>query len=384
MLLACLAAVLIGMANARGHFFVPALGSVILNLAMISSVLFLAPRLGHKLEEQIRGLAIGVVVAGLAQAFFQLPSLQREGYRYQWVSPWRDPTVREVVRKMLPGSIGVAAFQINVLIIGFCSFWFDPTIVATFNYSVRLMELPQGMFGISLATYLLPALSGLASEKKFPEFREMLQQGLSYVAFTNLLAAAIALALAQPIVRLIFEHGKFGPDATHRAALALACLAPGLLMFSMVSILARAFYALNDIQTPMRISVFCLALNLVFALALVRSYREAGLGVANTASAVFNVGLLFYAMRRKLSRLGMSRLLQTLLALLGGAALAGGTAWWLSQLWEHSVGHATLALKLGAVFVPGAIAGLIYWLVALWARVPAASEITAFVKGRII
>jgi putative peptidoglycan lipid II flippase len=224
----------------------------------------------------------------------------------------------------------------------------------------------------------------LASEKKFPEFREMLQQGLSYVAFTNLLAAAIALALAQPIVRLIFEHGKFGPDATHRAALALACLAPGLLMFSMVSILARAFYALNDIQTPMRISVFCLALNLVFALALVRSYREAGLGVANTASAVFNVGLLFYAMRRKLSRLGMSRLLQTLLALLGGAALAGGTAWWLSQLWEHSVGHATLALKLGAVFVPGAIAGLIYWLVALWARVPAASEITAFVKGRII
>src|SRR5436190_17611929 len=263
--LVCLAAVLIGMANARGHFFVPALGAAILNVVMIASVLLLAPLMGRTLDRQIRGLAIGVVLAGLAQAFFQLPSLQREGYGYQWVSPWRDPTVRQVVRKMLPGSIGVAAFQINVLVISFASFWFENTIVATFNYAVRLMEFPQGMFGISLATYLLPTLSSLAAEKKFPEFRQTLSQGLSYLAFANLAAAAIALTLAEPIVRLIFERGMFGPDATHRVALALACLAPGLLMFSMNNILARAFFALNDIKTPMKISVFCLFLNLGFA-----------------------------------------------------------------------------------------------------------------------
>src|SRR6516225_9113340 len=93
MLLVCLAAVLIGMANARGHFFVPALGAVVLNVVMIGSVLFLAPFMGRTLPEQIFGLAIGVVVAGLVQALFQLPSLSREGYRYEWVSPWGDPTV---------------------------------------------------------------------------------------------------------------------------------------------------------------------------------------------------------------------------------------------------------------------------------------------------
>src|SRR5712671_4697708 len=282
MLLACLAAVLIGMANARGHFFVPALGSVVLNLIMIASVLFLAPLLGQTLEKQIIGLGYGVVLAGMAQALFQLPSLRREGFRYAWVSPWHDPTVREVVRKMLPASIGVAAFQINVLVTQSFSFWFDKSIVSTFNYSVRLMELPQGMFGISLATYLLPTLSSLAAERKFPEFRRTLGQGLSYLAFANLIAAAIALALAEPIVRLIFESGKFTPDATHRAALALACLAPGLLMFSMSNILARAFYALKDIQTPVKISICCLVLNLGFALWLVHPYREAGLAVANT------------------------------------------------------------------------------------------------------
>jgi len=93
----------------RGHFFVPALGAVLLNVIMIGSVLFIAPLMGTTLKEKIIGLGIGVVLAGLAQAFFQLPSLRHEGYRYQWVSPWKDPTVREVVAKMLPGSIGVAA-----------------------------------------------------------------------------------------------------------------------------------------------------------------------------------------------------------------------------------------------------------------------------------
>ena len=307
LMLVCVAAVLIGMANARGHFFVPALGAVVLNVIMIASVL-LAPHLGDRKEQQIFGLALGVVAAGLAQALFQLPSLRQEGYRYKWVAPWRDPTVREVGRKMLPGSIGVAAFQINVLLTQCFSFWFDPTIVSTFNYSVRLMELPQGMFGISLATYLLPTLSGLAAEKKYPEFRATLRQGLGYLSFANLIAAAIALALAEPIVRLLFERGEFTAAATIRVARALACLAPGLLLFSTTNILARAFYALNDIKTPMKVSIFCLGLNVAFALWLVQPYREAGLGVGNSLSAAFNVALLFYTLRKKLSRLEMAGL----------------------------------------------------------------------------
>ena len=314
MVLVCLAAVLIGIANARGHFFVPALGAVMLNVIMIASVLLLAPRLGGNLDRQIFGLAIGVVLAGLAQALFQVPSLRREGFHYRWISPWRDPTVREVVRKMIPGSIGVAAFQINVLTTQSFSFWFDPSIVSTFNYSVRLMELPQGIFGISLATYLLPTLAGLAAEIKLPEFRQTLSQGLNYLSFANLLAAAIALSLAVPIVRLLFQHGKFGPEATVRVASALACLAPGLLMFSMNNILARAFYALGDIKTPMKISVFCLFLNLAFAIWLVRGYRVSGLAVANTLSAGFNLALPRRMLcDEKLSRLGLTSLRQTLI-----------------------------------------------------------------------
>lgn len=383
MLLVCVAAVLIGMANSRGHFFVPALGAVVLNVIMIASVVLLAPRMGSTLDQQIRGLAIGVVFAGLAQALFQIPSLHREGYRYAWVSPWRDPTVRDVVRKMIPGSIGVAAFQINVLATQAFSFWFEPTIVATFNYSVRLMELPQGLFGISLATYLLPTLSGLAAEKKFPEFRQTLNQGLSYLAFLNLFAAAMSLSLAEPIVRLVFERGLFSPQATVRVGLALACLAPGLLFFSMNNILARAFYAVNDIKTPMKISVLCLFLNLLFAFWLVQGFREAGLAVANTLSASLNMGLLVYALRRKLGRLEWAGFNQTLLVLVPAAAFAAVIAWLAASFLRREYGSATLGIKIATVFIPATLAGIVYWLIAAWAKVPAAKDLLQLLAAKL-
>jgi len=247
---------------------------------------------------------------------------------------------------------------------------------------VRLMELPQGIFGISLATYLLPTLSGLAAEKKYDDFRFSVRQGLSYLAFVNLMAAALAFGLSVPIVRLLFEGGQFSPDATLRVARALDCLAPGLLMFSAVNILARTFYALNDTQTPMRIGVVCLGLNLLFALWLIRPYREAGLSIANTMSATFNVWLLLHALKRKLSRLELHRLQQPLLHMAAAAALAGQLAWLLAEIWEHWIGHRGLPQKLGAVFVPMAIAGGVYWGATLWLKVAAAHEILALVQRR--
>ena len=381
-LLVCLAAALIGMANARNQFFIPALGASALNVVMIASVWFLAPQLGKTLDRQIFALAIGVVVAGVAQAAFQLPGLYREGFRFQWVSPWRDATVREVVQKMAPASIGVAAFQINLLVTQTFSFWFEKDIVSIFYFATRLMEFPQGMFGISLATYLLPTLSGLASKKEYGEFRSTLKQGLGYLAFVNLLAGSMAFGLATPIVRLIFEHGKFGPDATVRVAGVLMALAPGLFFFSAVNILARAFYALQDIKTPMKISLFCLGINLVFALILVQRFREIGLGTANTISAVFNASLLLFALRKKLSKLEMADLNKHMAMLLGSAVGSGLVAWQVYRWFDGHFGHATFRMKLAAVFVPMAIGCGICFGLALALRVPYVHDIFAMLPAR--
>ncbi len=382
LMLVCLAALCIGMLNARGHFFVPAMGATMLNVVMIASVLLLAPRFGETLETQIFALGVGVLVAGLAQLAFQLPALYREGFRWRWISPWRDPTVREVARRMAPGIVGVAAFQLNVTVIMLFAYWVDRHIVASFDYAVRLMEFPQGIIGVSLATYLLPTLSGLAAEKKYPEFRAALQQGLGYMAFANLLASVLLVALAEPIIRLLFQGGKFDLASTQRASLALACLAPGLVAFSAVNLLSRAFYALGDTQTPMRISLFCLALNLLLSLWWVAPLRQAGLGLANTATSALNAWLLTRALRRKLKTLDLSELRRRLFGLVPAALLAGGLAWGGFRWWAGHWGHDTVLLRLGEVFGPALAAALLYWGLALWLRVPEAWELLNLLKRR--
>ncbi len=383
MLLVCVAAAGMGMLNARGHFFIPALGAALLNVVMIASVVFLAPRLGETRETQVFALALGVLFAGAAQAVFQWPTLHRDGYRYAWVTPWRDATAREVVRKMLPASIGVAAFQINVLCTQGLAFGLNAPIVAAFQYAVRLMEFPQGVFGASLSTYLLPTLSGLAAEKKYPEFRSTLRQGMNYVMFVNLLAAALLVALAEPIVRLLFQRGQFDASSTRSVSAALLCLAPGLVAFSLVNMLARAFYAVGDTQTPMRISIVCLAINLVFAWYLLGPFHAAGLALANTATSLLNMALLFYALRRKLGKLELTEWKRSVPGLVGGAVLAGMIAWVAWNRWEYYLGHANLWLKLGAVFVPMGVAALLYAGVTDWLGVGSTKEILALVRAKL-
>jgi putative peptidoglycan lipid II flippase len=198
-----------------------------------------------------------------------------------------------------------------------------------------------------------------------------------------LIASALLVVLAEPIIRLLFERGKFGPMATHEAAFALECLAPGLVAFSTINILARAFYALGDTNTPMKISIFCLVLNLILAAALVFPLRQGGLGIANAVTSLFNVSLLLFALRKKMGKLEMESVRQHFLLLFSIAILAGIIAFGGWQFWEKYFGHATLELKIGAVFAPAAIAGMAYWLVALVFKVPAAGEILEFAFARL-
>jgi putative peptidoglycan lipid II flippase len=385
MLLVCLTAVFMGMLNARGHFFIPSLCAATLNLVMIASVLWLAPRFGTGLHEQIYALAIGVLVAGIAQAAFQLPTLFREGFRFEWITPRDNEVVRTVARRMIPGTLGVASYQINVLITQGIAFWVDASIVASFNYGVRLMELPQGLFGVSLATFLLPALSGLAAEKNLPKFRSTLEQGLGHMAWVNLLASVLLIVLAEPMVRLLFERGAFGPGSTTRVAFALACLSPGLVLFSAINIAARAFYALGDTRTPMQISVVCLVLNIVFTVALLflfaPGYKQGALGVANSLSACVNVVLLLYALRRKIGRLEFGILWSSLPSLLMAALGAGVLAWLSLDLWEQHLGHATLWRKIGEVFGPASVAAGGYMILTWLLKVPSIREIIALLRN---
>lgn len=383
LLLVCFAAICMGMLNARGHFFIPALGAAMLNVVMIASVFWVAPRMGVELPEQIFGLAIGVLIAGVAQAAFQLPLLRREGFRYRWVTPWRNETVRRVVKEMVPGMVGVAAFQFNVLFANAFAFAIGNGIVSSFTFAVRLMELPQGVFGLSLATYLLPTLSGLAAEKKFPEFRATLRDATGYLLFINLLAALFLFILAEPMVRLLFERGRFTDESTPQVAAALMALAPGLIAFSLVNIFARSFYALGDVRTPMKISVFCLLLNVILMVPLIWFFQQTGMGAANTISGFCNLALLAFALRKKLKQLEMTSLRRQLPALGVAGIVAGLLTWIAKELWENQFGHELLWQRLGEVFVPMSIGVIAYFAVASAFQIPFARDFLQLVGKRL-
>jgi putative peptidoglycan lipid II flippase len=382
MLLACIGAIFIGILNSRGHFFIPALGAAVLNVVMIASVILLVPHMGKTLETQIFALAIGVLVAGVAQMLFQLPVLRSEGFRYHWVAPWGDPTVREVVTKMLPSVVGVAAFQINILLTNTLAYGENAPIVAQFAYAVRLMELPQGVFGLSLATFLLPTLAGLAVEKNFPKFRTTLRQATEHLVFINLLASVLLFTLAEPIIRLLFQHGRFGELSTERVSLALVCLVPGLISFSLVNILARAFYALGEIKTPMRISIFCLTVNLIFTVAFLFGFHlgAGSLGLANSMSSLCNLGLLLFALRKKLRTLEMAETVAQLPRLALTGLIAGVVSFGIRWFWDKHFGHANLAQRAGEVFVPMVLATVVYFALGFCFKIPSAHEMLELVQ----
>jgi putative peptidoglycan lipid II flippase len=384
LILACLGAILMGILNARGHFFIPALSPAILNIVLIASVWLVAPHFGHGEREQVFALAVGVLVAGCAQALFQFPTMRREGFRYKWVSPWNDPTTREVVAKMIPSAVGVAAFQLNVLLTQTLAFGESKDIVAEFFYAVRLMELPQGVFGLSLAAYLLPTLAGLAIEKNFPKFRTTLRQGVSHLIFVNLLASVLLFTLAEPIIRLLFQRGKFDAHSTHEVSYALVCLVPGLISFSLVNIFVRAFYALSDITTPMRISVISLTINVVFTAVFlfVLHLGPGSLGLANSLSSICNLIILVIALRKKLGRLEMTELVKLLPQLAAAGLIAALVAWNGRLLWEGHLWHGNLLLKLGEVFIPMIAATAAYMALGLWLKIPSAGEMLQLLRRR--
>lgn len=379
----CVAAVFMAMLNARGHYFVPALGSATMSVVMIGSVYGLAPLFGSTLEQQVAGLAVGVILAGVAQAAFQWPALRKEGFRLSMSIPWRDPTVRESFTRLVPATVGVAAYQFNVVATQAIGSLQADHVLASYNYAVRLLELPQGVIGVSVATYLLTELSRKAADKHFPEFRRLVADGMLHLCFLNGLASVLLAVLAEPIIRLLFEHGRFDEASTARAAIALRMLAPGLLATSLTGILSRSFYALDDVRVPMRIGVFCLGMNVVLALLLAFPFQQAGLAAANALTALLNAALLLYALRRKMPKFDLRALLPSMGRMAALVAMAGIVAWGAHALWDSWVGHHGKLRQVGAVFAPALVALAAYLGASLAAGIPQAHDLATLLQRKL-
>jgi putative peptidoglycan lipid II flippase len=320
-LLVSLAALTMGLLNARNVFGVPAMASSFFNLgSIVAGVLlgyWLDPHFGTR---AILGLAIGTLIGGALQLMVQLPALRRVGYRYHPDFEWRDPGVRSILRLMGPSVIAASTTQVNVLVNSvFASQLGDgPTFWLTVAF--RLMQLPLGVFGVALGTVALPLLARMAATGQHRAFRIELARGMR-LAFLMTIPASIGLiVLAEPIISVLYQHGRFTAYETAESAGALRFYALGLCGYAALKVLVNAFYAIDRRKTPMIVSLIAVALNLllnwIFTLHLGWGHR--GLAFSTACVATSNFLILYLLMRSHLGRLES----RALAALLGRVALA--------------------------------------------------------------
>ncbi len=353
--LVAIAAAFMGMLNSLQHFFIPALSPAMFNLAMIASGFALVPLMPRLGLPPITGMAIGAIAGGFGQVIMQWPALHRAGYRYRPMLNLRDPGLREILRLMGPGTLGLAAVQINLLVNTVLATGEGTGAVSWLSYAFRLMYLPIGLFGVSIATAVLPALSQQAARGAPDAMRQTVSSALRLMLMLNVPATIGLVVLATPIVALIFERGSFTAADTAATAAALICYAPGLLGYSAVKIVVPSFYALGDSRTPALISVGSVALNVALNLLLVRFLGYRGLALGTAIAAIVNAATLVHVLRRRLGGLEDRRLV-TALTKIGVAATcmglaAGATERWWASLWPTPdvVGQ---TIRLGsAIFV---------------------------------
>ena len=189
-------------------------------------------------------------------------------------------------------------------------------------------------------------------------------------------------SLPLELLELLADELQVPVEDAALAKVALVWLGPGLVAFSLVNILARAFYSLGDVKTPMRISVFCLTLNVLLVLVLITRFKQAGLGAASTATATLNAALLAFALRKKIVKLGWKSLIPSISSMAGAGVVAGAAAWFSRNFWVERMGYDSFLLRLGEVFVPMTIAAILYFGICLLLKVEALAPLSHFISTR--
>ncbi|MDA7744455.1 murein biosynthesis integral membrane protein MurJ [Porticoccaceae bacterium] len=349
--------------NSYDRFAVPAFTPLLLNLCLILAALFAAPLF----DQPAYALAWGVLLAGIVQFLFQLPFLKTIHMLPMPSVDWQDSGVKKVLALMAPAIFGVSVSQINLLLDTVLATFLPTGSVSWLYYSDRLSELPLGVFGIAIATVILPNLSRHHVAQSTQAFSQTLDWALKMILLIAVPAAVALILLAEPILVTLFYYGEVMTIRDMAmASLSLKAYAAGLIAFMLIKVLAPGFFARQDMRTPVRIGVIAMVMNMLFNLLLViplHSYWQVGhlgLAAATSLSAFLNAILLYFALRKQgiyepiqgwlrfFIRLAIAVLVMLLVLIQLSNAL-GGLESFYSFNWTQRVGY--IGLLCGAGFV---------------------------------
>ena len=309
-----------GILNARQHFWAPALAPMIYNASIIFGALFLSGPLG------VHGLAWGVVIGAGGHLLVQLPALARVGMRWRPSLDAGSEGVREVARLMGPRMLGLAATQINfVVVIFFASFVSDRAISAV-TYAFLMAMLPVGVVGMAISTAAFPTLAQQAAGQQTQNLRTSLAASLRMILFLAIPASVGLIVLAEPATRLLLQRGAFDTASTDLVAAALIFYAIGVAGHAAVEILSRGFYALADTATPVQIAVLTMLLNVALCAALVWPFGIRGLAAAASVAALTECVLLWLALQARLGGLDRRQMQRSLVRTVVASAVMGEVA----------------------------------------------------------
>ncbi len=330
-----LSALAMGVLNSLREFGSSAVGPVLLNLSMIVAGAFFEKQYGPM------ALVAGVLVGGVLQLGFQVPPLLKRGLRLTRPR-WNHDFVRRIGKLLLPRVFGSALYQINVFVDSILASFesiVGPGGQAALYYSNRLFQLPLAVFGYAIAQAALPTFSSQMVRGDMEGFKSTFSSAARSLALVALPASAGLVILCEPIVRIIFEHGRFDAYSTEITRTALYFYAFGLLSCCVIKLLVNAFYAMQDTRTPVKTMLLSVALNVILCLVLMRPLKIGGLTLASTLSATVNVGALYFLLRKKVGPMDERRILGSLLKIFAAATLMG----MFSYLFDRFVLEANLA-----------------------------------------
>ncbi len=390
LLFICLVAFAAAVLHSFKHFALPALSPVLMNLFWIGGVLIVAGMAADEGGAQVMVLAVVLLSAGVFQLMMQLPMLARKGMLAPPTTRFDHPGVRRVAGLMAPVMFGLAVVQVNVLVDMLIAFFLVPGEGAptVLFFGNRLMQFPLALIGIAIATAVFPSLAGAASKNDEEELKRLVRQAMRVSLFLAIPAGCGLMALAGPIVTLVFQRRNFDEWAALRTSSVVFFYGLGLWAYCLQHVLVRAFYSLKDVTTPVKVASGMVVLNLVLNLTLVWPMQESGLALSTALTAMAQFGVLLHLLRKRLGGLGIKEMASSIINTLSAASVMAGICLLLptgiSGLLTEVTGRSAQASVVGratVALVPIAVGAGVYLLLARLFRMTELAEVLGW-RGR--
>ncbi|MCP4343260.1 MAG: murein biosynthesis integral membrane protein MurJ [Desulfobulbaceae bacterium] len=377
-----LSAVVMGVLNTKGRFFVPAIASSFFNLGSLiggTSLAFILPHFG---QPAIVGMAIGTLIGGLLQLGIQIPSLLGTGFKYKPTLDLSDPGLRRILKLMIPATVGLSATQINIFInTNFASSCVEGS-VSWLYYAFRLVQLPIGVFGVALSIAMLPILAKQAANKNIAEMKKTMMSSLTMVFALTLPATAGLIVLAEPIIRLIFEHGAFTAADTLATANTLALYSIGLFAYSSNKVLVPAFYALDKTRYPVIASFMAIMFNIIIINLTIDRFGHLAIAFSTSCTMLINFIFLMIVLYKNLNGFSLAYLGKSLMKIIAATLALTCLLLFLLPYFKAWL-HSSVFHQSGSLFVLILAAAALYGFILHFSKLTEMNILTAVIQAKV-